>query len=99
MDWFESLISWLEVLWEDFTEFVEYIPIAILDSFLTAIGTVVSSIPVPDFAVGGLQSLFDSFPSNLLYLVGATGLPEALLVVGSGVSFRLVRKLFTLGQW
>ena len=99
MDWFDSLIEWLKALWRDFSEFMLDLPVLVLQKILTAIAAGVNSIPVPDFAVQGLGDFVSDFPSTVLWAMEITLVPQALTLVGSAVIFRLLRKLFTLGQW
>ncbi|NQX97360.1 MAG: DUF2523 domain-containing protein [Flavobacteriales bacterium] len=99
MDWFDSLIDWLKALFLDVFEFLTDLPLELLNSFLGVIADMVLSIPIPTFMTDGLQGIVSSFPSSILWIMGVTGIPECLAIVGAGVAFRLARKLFTLGQW
>lgn len=85
---FDSIIQFLKdfVLW-------------VLDFILTGIQAVISVVPVPSFMSNGLTPLFSALPDPLIYLLVATGVPQALAIVGLGVLFNLTRKLLTLGQW
>lgn len=74
------------------------IAIKITDLVLTAIASLISSIPAPSFTTSG-QSLFDALPAGVTYFLGRSGLAEGLAVLAAGLTFRLLRKLFTLGQW
>lgn len=99
MDAFEALFKWLESLWTDFIEFVTYIPIELLDLLLTAISSLVTSIPVPDFASNGLSMVVGELPPTVRWAMDQSGFTEALVIIGAGVVFRMLRKIFTLGQW
>ncbi|WP_255992070.1 hypothetical protein [Chitinolyticbacter albus] len=56
-------------------------------------------IPPIDFNGYSLQALMALLPDWLAYLFYITGFHIALAIIGGGVVFRLVRKLFTVGQW
>jgi len=73
----------------------------ILDPIFGWLGDRIASIPAPSFFNSGVSvsSLLSGFPPFAQFVIGQMGLPEAFLIVGAGVTFRLVRKLFTLGQW
>jgi len=72
----------------------------ILEGILNAIATLLELLPVPDFLTGtDLGQILSPLPSFALYLIGHIHLDQALAVIGTGVAFNLLRKLFTLGQW
>lgn len=95
-EWLWGIISGF---WSDFVEFVTDIPLIILDSVLSAIASILESIPVPDFISSGLSGLSASVDPGILYFIDQSGIAAALSLLGAGVTFRLLRKLFTLGQW
>lgn len=98
-----DLINWLikaiKAIFTDVWEMISDLFVEIFDIIFLAITSLISAIPVPDFLSDGLQGLFSGLPSSLLFFINATGFDNALLVLGSGVAFRLIRKLLTLGQW
>lgn len=76
------------------------------DGFIYCVGLIVNgfaalvaSIPVPGFIAGGLQSLWGSMDSGIVYVSSQVGVPEALGIVAAGIAFRLLRKFATLFQW
>lgn len=99
MDWFDSLIDWLGALFQDFIEFVLDLPIFIIENVVGLIVDLIVKIPVPDFLEDGLSQYTSHFPDSILWAMNITKVDDALLIVAAGVSFRLLRKLFTLGQW
>ncbi len=99
MDGIEAIIEWFKQLFKDAMEFLLELPLRILDGFLTAIVSLFSSIPVPEFIEAGLQPLFAPLPPSIIFFVDQLGIPEGLLIFGGGVAFRLARKFFTLFQW
>lgn len=103
-DWLLKLTDWiLDTLTKTFDAFKDFL----YDIFMwcvhlvfDAISSLISSIPVPDFLNSvSISSLINQLPSFALYVVSAMSIPQAFLILLSGVSFRLLRKLFTLGQW
>lgn len=75
------------------------IAVSVFTAFLDAMGTLLAAIPVPDFMSGGLSAFWVNLPGGILYILTATGAPQALAIIGAGFAFRLTRKLFTLFQW
>ena len=102
-DWFNDtyndFINWIKNFFTSITDFLLDLPIKILDLFLDAISSLINSIPVPDFLSNGLNGLFTSIDPSVLYFLDKSSLPEAFLILSAGLTFRLTRKLFTLGQW
>jgi len=44
-------------------------------------------------------ALLSGLPPFALYIVNKACLDDALLIIGGGVAFNLIRKVCTLGQW
>lgn len=80
-------------------QLLEDIAVAVFTAFLDAIGTLLAAIPVPDFMSGGLSAFWVNLPGGILYILTATGAPQALAIIGAGFAFRMARKVFTLFQW
>ena len=100
LNWIAKIFTWLKGMFLDLLEFIIDFPLMVLHGILDGVIYVLSMIPVPDFmASGGLQSLFNALPSEVLYFVNFFGLHIGLGIIGGGVAFRLIRKRLTLGQW
>lgn len=94
--WLGSLFkAAFEAIWTLLTDAF----IWLLDAVLTAFSAIFAAIPLPEFVTGGLQSLWGQLPDGIVWALSASGLPACLAVVGTGFAFRILRKLFTLGQW
>ncbi|MBQ0725492.1 MAG: DUF2523 domain-containing protein [Cycloclasticus sp.] len=102
-DWFKDayndLIQWFKDIFNAVVDFFTELPIKILDGLLSAISSAINSIPVPDFLQNGLSTLINGIDPSVLYFLDQSNFPECLAILGAGLSFRLSRKLFTLGQW
>lgn len=102
-DWFKNayndFIEWIKAIFNAVIDFFVELPIKILDGILSAISGLINSIPVPDFLNNGLNSLLSSVDPAVLYFLDQSAFPECMAILGSGLAFRLSRKLFTLGQW
>lgn len=94
-------------LWGDVRDFVGELLLDVFemvqDFFLWVVSQlldfallIVGAIPVPDFIVGGFQ--WDGV-QMILYFLDRSEFGVALAIVGAGYTFRLTRKLMTLGQW
>lgn len=105
-----ALIDWMAQTWADFVDWIQDILAVllgwlkgfVLDIFellLMGIVYVFGLITPPQFIVNGLDGVFGALPSDITYFLAQSGLSQGLAIYGAGVSFRLLRKLFTLGQW
>lgn len=66
---------------------------------LDAFASLVAMVPVPSFMSQGLATLWGQMPAGVIWILSSVGVPAALAIIGAGFTFRLVRKLVTLGQW
>jgi hypothetical protein len=104
-DWLTSISQFfVDLLKSVFTSLVDFIHDAffwVFDGVLSAIAALVASIPTPSFLSqsNGIGGLLSGLPPFCLYVISHIGLPPAFAIIASGVAFRLLRKLFTLGQW
>lgn len=99
--WIARIFEWFKGMFLDFLEFVTDLPVLIFEGILDGVIYLLSAIPVPDFMSGGglLQSVMSGLSSDVQYLVSFFGVPQGLMLIGSGVLFNLTRKALTLGQW
>ena len=103
IDWIKQawadLIGWFKALFSALMDFLIDLPVTILEMFLDAILFLLNAIPVPAFIEGGLDSFMSAIGSDVLYFISMSGFDDAMALLGAGITFRLLRKLFTLGQW
>lgn len=72
----------------------------VLDAVLGPIGDLIVGLGTPSFMQSySFGSLLGGLPPFALYIINQCNLGPALAVIGAAVSFNLLRKLFTLGQW
>lgn len=104
------MMNWFKETWQDFVDWLLEILLIILTFFkdlalnvfellLDGVVIMYNSIQPPTFLTNGLQVLFNSIHPDILYFLSISGVDTGLAIYGAGVSFRLLRKLFTLGQW
>ncbi|MFM9928355.1 hypothetical protein VLK31_35675 [Variovorax sp. H27-G14] len=94
--WLLKLIAKLfTAVWD----FVTDLFISILGTVLDAFTALIALIPIPGWLSGGLASTFGAMDPGIIYVVSQCGIPAALLIVGGGYAFRMLRKFFTLFQW
>jgi hypothetical protein len=98
-DLYNDFIGWVVAVFDAIIAFFADLLILILDGFLSAIATIIESIPAPDFIQNGLQFYLSGIDPSILYFLSISGLDTAFALLGSGLAFRLLRKLVTLGQW
>lgn len=97
---YNDFITWMTGLWENFVEFLEYLPVQLLDLLLSAFAALIEAIPVPDFVQNnGLQTAINSLSPDIIYFLSMSGLDNAMFVLSAGFAFRLLRKFVTLFQW
>lgn len=90
---FQSVFT---ALWDIVTDLF----VAIAEIVFLALAATINAIPAPDFlAQYSLGGLLSQMPDYVLYFVGSMKLTECFAVIGAGFAFRMMRKIFTLGQW
>lgn len=107
VNWFSALFAWIGRFFEwwggmlkDLFEFLTDIPLFMFKGVMEGVLYLINAIPVPEFLTQyRLQVLFDALPDTVTYFVSYFGIPQGLAILGLGVTFRLTRKAFTLGQW
>lgn len=101
--WLDDITNWLgdqiEAVWHSFMQLCYDFLLVIVETVGDAFATAIESIPTPAFLVNGMGAMFNQLDPAVLYFVGQFRMPEGLLILSAGLSFRLLRKLFTLGQW
>jgi len=104
-DWLAKITAWLVgLVTAVFTQLVTWIRDAVLwgfDGVLQAFAGLVAAIPVPAFLSTGIDatSSLSVMPAFTLYVLGQLGIPACMAVISAGVTFRLIRKAVTVGQW
>lgn len=104
MDAIYALINWLaeliKTVWQAFIDFLGDIWIDIADTVLSALASVIMSIPVPSFLSGySIGQIISLMPSEILYFLGMLHMGEGFALISAAVTFRMVRKVITLFQW
>ncbi len=103
MDWiattWQQFVDWLGEVIDALFAFIKDVFLDVFELFMSGIVYIFSLIQPPDFLSQGVGVLFSSLHPDILYFLSMSGLDNGLAVYGSGVAFRLLRKLFTLGQW
>ena len=94
-----DLIAWFKAILQAIFDFFRDIGILVLELFLEGLSLLITSIPVPEFLSNGLGSYLNNVDPAILYFLGKSGLTESFALLAAGLTFRLLRKLFTLGQW
>jgi len=102
--WLTNLSTWLvelvKSIFNTIASLIGDVIVWLLDAILGPIGDLIVSLGTPSFmqsySFGGLLSGFPPFAQFIIY---QCNIGPALAVIGAGVSFNLLRKVFTLGQW
>lgn len=100
----DNILAWLVGLVQSvfgaFFDSVKDVFVFFLDQIFNAIVSLFSLLSVPSFmAAGQLNTLFSALPPTVVWLLSQTGVFEGFGIIGAGVSFLLLRKIVTLGQW
>ena len=94
------ILSLVRKLFESIWDFLNDLFISLVSAVLDAISILILSIPAPSFIQGSsLQTLFNGITPDVWYFAQYFRLGECLAMFGAAISFRLLRKLVTLGQW
>lgn len=104
MGWLTDLTEWfrqqLQTLWDAIEEFFGDLVVKVIEAVCDFFATVVEAIPVPDWVTTySLDTLLGAAGPTIGWLVATFKIGEGLGVLALGIAFRLLRKLFTLGQW
>jgi hypothetical protein len=105
MGWLGDLTNWFREqilsVWNALSAWAHDLGIWVLKSCTEIALAIANAIPVPDFLSSiSFGTLFASLPGDWLpWIVGKFHFGACFAVLGAGVLFRLLRKLFTLGQW
>lgn len=106
----DNFTQWLKELWESFSTFIIDILIALIDFardfvlsifelFMDGFVYIFTLMQPPEFMANGLSEMTQFIHPDIAYFLGETGVAQGFAIYGVGVTFRLTRKLFTLGQW
>lgn len=72
----------------------------LLDGILSAISALLHLIPAPCCVdTGALTNILSGMPNFAAYVIHHLDISGAFQIIACGVTFYLLRKLFTLGQW
>lgn len=103
IDWFketwESFVNWLYEIVQVIFEFFQDVFLYVFERIMDGVVFIFNTITPPDFLSAGIGTLFNALHPDIVYFLSMSGLDSGLAIYGAGVSFRLLRKLFTLGQW
>lgn len=102
--WLSDLTDWIkeaiESVWDAFVEFMGDLVVTAIEGVLSLFVVMINALPVPDFLTAySLDGLLSQAGGTILWLVGTFRIGECLSIIAAGWAFRLLRKLFTLGQW
>lgn len=100
----QDLIDWFTETYTELTDFFRELGHDVLYSTLEALFAVIvqiaNSIPVPDFLTSyNLNTILGEGGPWVAFVFGNLGFGSCLAVIAAGWAFRLLRKVFTLGQW
>lgn len=104
MSWLTDLTNWLReqflTLWNALKDFLGDLLLNWLEMVCDFWATAVESITPPEFLTTySLDTLLGNAGPSIAWLSATFKLPEAMAILAAGWAFRLLRKLFTLGQW
>lgn len=104
-DWLAKITAWLiGLVTAVFTQLVTWAHDAVLwvfDGVLLALAALIAAVPVPSWLATGIDvtGMLSVMPPYTLYVISALNIPACIAIISSGVIFRLLRKVVTLGQW
>lgn len=95
----QNFVTWLGEVFTALMDFIKDVFLVVFELVLDGVVFVFNTITPPEFLANGLGGLFSSLHPDILYFMSVSGIDQGLAIYGAGVSFHLLRKLFTLGQW
>lgn len=103
-DWLDKISRFFKDLFSSalnaILELLKDIILWFVEGFLNGIAYVLDLIPAPTFLPNNwLGELIGQLPSFALYVVSNINFGTALLIIGAGFTFRMLRKVVTLFQW
>ena len=102
--WLTDLTGWLlqllQKFWAAIETFFGDLIVTLLESVLQLIVLAFESLPVPDFLTqNSIGSLLSNAGPTVGWFVEVFKIPECMGILATGIVFRLLRKLLTVGQW
>jgi hypothetical protein len=94
-----GFITWIQELLTSLLTWVKDLFLNVFELMMDGVVYVFTALTPPDFLTSGMQSVVSVIPNDISYFLSQSGLAAGIAIYGTGVSFRLLRKLFTLGQW
>ena len=91
------MTEWVKGIFAEFVQFLSDLPVMIMDGILSAVAAIFEALPAPDFLTGSQLNTW--IPDDIKYFLVMSSVPESLAIIGSGVSFYILRKIITLGKW
>jgi hypothetical protein len=102
--------QWFVDLWNDYLDWclevlkeilllIKDLSLDIFELMVNGVVFAIGLITPPEFLANGVNTLVAAIPPSIIYFLGQSGLSEGLAIYGSGIMFRLARKIYTLGQW
>lgn len=98
-DKINAILNWIIEFVYAVIQFIKEIPLELFEKLLEAIRAVLNAVPVPEFALHGLQALADGMHPLTGYLLAQSGVAQGFALIGLAYVFRLLRKICTLFQW
>lgn len=104
-NWLSLITNWFFSLFQKafsaLTNFIHDFSLWVVFQVTDAIASAIVAIPMPQFLLNGLDitALYTGMPGMVLYVMSQMHISAAFSIISAGISFRLLRKLFTLGQW
>lgn len=102
---FDAVIAWLKLIFDSMKAALFDLPMVIFDAFVDALiaafGLFSSMLDCCLAGANGLQAAVNAIPAvtGTLYFLDRAGMVNCLACLGAALSFRLVRKVVTLGHW
>ncbi len=102
---FDALFAWLSLIFESMKTFLIDLPLLVFDSIIDAVIAAFQAFSsMLDCCLAGSAGLnvaINAIPaaSGVVYYIDRAGIVPALACLGAALTFRLFRKIVTLGHW
>lgn len=102
--WLQDITDFIrrqvERLWDALVKFFQDLVVYAIDKMLELIALAFEQLPVPEFMQQyNLNTLLGNAGSTVGWFVQTFRIGECLAVLALGITFRIMRKLLTMGKW
>lgn len=93
------MLDFIKGIWADLVEYFNDWSILVLDGLLTAAANLLEEAPPPEFMSRSIGEILGPSFDVIGYFLQMSGINDGLAVIATAITFRISRKILTLGLW